>query len=423
MISYKLTPDLYFNVNENSGRWNFSDKYEEISENCSLEKLNEFDNIIKTLIINITDKCNLNCVYCSRQLARKNPGSMSLDLIKDILKKASDYAQKNKIQLMVQFHGGEPLLEFNKIIEAIDNLTINEKANLKFRIQTNGTLLDKRIMEECKKRKIEIGVSLDGRKVENDYTRKDGLNKSTFEKVENALNLIKEYQKEINCLTVITNVNINNLENILKFFNKLGITNIGFLPLYEEPTTRTIKTSMIPNTKELANSQKKLFDRWITLLKNKKYEKLNITTFQILIWNLLSSNSPVKKFRVNCGVGINALFIEHDGNIWGCGAFSYAKKLGIGNITKQNFFDIQKGDAYNKFRERITSNVTKCKDCAFQFICKGGCVANGFKNNEDIFNLDIWCEYWEEIIKHILIRISENPELIKLIPNYNIKTK
>jgi len=77
-----------------------------------------------------------------------------------------------------------------------------------------------------------------------------------------------------------------------------------------------------------------------------------------------------------------------------------------------------------KVIEKLIKQYTKkCPDCAFQFICNGGCVANGFQINNDIFETDIWCPYWEEIIKYIIIKIHENHNIINLIPNYNIKTK
>ncbi len=417
----ELDKNLFFNVNKNNGRWSFSNIVKDITLNESISDL-EWDNKIKTLVVNLTDKCNLNCVYCSRQFARKKPSSMSLDLVKDILKKAGDYAEKNKIRMTIQFHGGEPLLEFKKIIFAVDSISKDKLKNLKLRIQTNGVLLNEEIMKECVKRNIEVGISLDGRQIENDLTRKNTCGGGTFEDITRALNLIKKHQKEVRCLTVITNINIKNLSKILKFFDELGINDVGFLPLYEEPRTRTIKKEMVPDMKSLADSQKELFDKWIRLLENKKYKNLNISTFQILIWNLLSSNGNNKKFRVNCGVGTNSLFIESDGSVWGCGAFSYANELNLGNISDNSFEDIQSNSNYKKFQQRITSNTNKCKDCVFQFICKGGCVANGYRQKGNIFDTDIWCDYWIEIIKYILIQIHKNPELIKLIPNYNIKT-
>jgi uncharacterized protein len=421
-IHVKLDKDLFFNVNKNSGRWSFSNTAKDINLDKSILRLDEWDEKIKTLVVNLTDKCNLNCVYCSRQFARKKPISMSTDLVIKVLKNAGEYADKNKIRMTVQFHGGEPLLEFNKIISAIDATPKDKLKNLKLRIQTNGTLITEEIIKECAKRNVEVGISLDGRQIENDSTRRDTCGVGTFKEIVNALNLIKKHQKEVSCLTVVTNINVKNLSKILKFFNKLGINDIGFLPLYEEPRTRTIRKEMVPDMKSLANSQKKLFEEWIKLLKKKKYKNLNISTFQILIWNLLSSNGSNKKFRVNCGVGVNSLFVESDGGVWGCGAFSYANELELGNFNHDSLEEIQNNINYRKFQQRTTSNTHECQDCPFQFICKGGCVANGYRQKGNIFDLDIWCNYWKEIIKFILIQIHKDPEIIALIPNYNIKT-
>ncbi|MEK6893614.1 MAG: radical SAM protein [Nanoarchaeota archaeon] len=422
-LSLELKPKIYFNVNKNSGRWNFSDKNKRVAFNKSISELKEWDDKIKIIVVNITDKCNLNCVYCTRQYTRNNPKIMKKKVISEILSKAAKYARANNIEITIQFHGGEPLMEFKKIISAFDSLKEKGKENIRIRIQTNGTLLNERILKECKKRGIDIGISLDGRELENDITRKDISGIGTFKRVKKSLKLIKRYQKEVHCLTVVTNVNMKNLDEILDYFNKMGINEVGFLPLYEEPKTRTIKKEIIPNIRDLAKYQKILFDKWIKILRNKKSLALNISTFQILIWNLLSSNSSSKKFRTNCGVGVNSLFIESDGSIWGCGAFSYTKKLKIGNINQDNLKKILKSKARLQFKNRITSNVHNCKSCVFQFICCGGCVANGFRNNEDIYGIDVWCDYWKEIINHILLRIYQNPEIIKLIPEYNIIKK
>ena len=420
-LTYKIRDNVYFNVDSCSGRWNISKKPSKILDNKSLDKLNEWDNLIRTIVVNVTDSCNLNCVYCSRQCTRKTPGIMKLSLLKKILKKGAKYGILNNICVTIQFHGGEPLIEFDNLIQAIDYLSKEEKNHLKLRIQTNGTLINEKIMKECCKRNIEVGISLDGRKIENDISRNDATESGTFDRIKDALKLIKAFQKEVSCLTVVTNINVDNLDKILEYFDELGLNNIGFLPLYEEPRTRTIKKEIVPDMKILAESQKNLFDKWIEILKSKKNKDLNITTFQILIWNLLASNSSTKKFRVNCGVGVNSFFVEDDGSVWGCGAFSYADELKLGDLNKQSLEDIQRSEAYKKFQKRTTLNTKKCSDCPVQFICRGGCVANGFQKEGNIFETDVWCPYWEQIIKHIIMRIDENPKIINLIPYYNIK--
>ena len=57
---------------------------------------------------------------------------MSAELVKEILKKAADYAQKKNIRVTVQFHGGEPLLEFDKIISAVDSIPNDKLKNVNY---------------------------------------------------------------------------------------------------------------------------------------------------------------------------------------------------------------------------------------------------------------------------------------------------
>ncbi|MEM2713862.1 MAG: methyltransferase domain-containing protein [Candidatus Pacearchaeota archaeon] len=408
----------FFNVNKKNGRWSFSTYPESLRDNTNLN--NEFDNILRTLVINVTDRCNLDCLYCSRQSFRKEPKEMDPHLLEKILKKASDYAEKNRIRLIIQFHGGEPLLNFNKIIKAVDKLSKDQQKYLMLRIQTNATLLNSYILNECKKRKIEIGISLDGRKEENDLVRIDREGKGSFKKIIKNLKLLKKYQKNIRCLTVITNANIKKLDQILKFFSSIGITEVNFLPLNVEPKTKTIKKELIPELQTMIKYGKKLFDTWVTLLKNEK-TKINIPLFQTFIWNLLSSNSKeIKKFRINCGAGINSIFINADGTAWACGPFCTTNKLKLGDLNYHSFFDIQKHKNYKTFKKRITQNIKKCKNCAFQYICKGGCPVNSFRKKWNLFEADNLCEFWKEIIKHILSKIYKNQQIIKLIPESNI---
>ena len=182
-INCELKDNLYYNVNKHSGRWAFSIKPMKIKGTKTISELKEWDEDVKTLVINVTDNCNLDCVYCSRQCTRKSSKNMDEELLRKILKKAADYSSKRKILLTIQFHGGEPLIVFDKIIKSIDALTMKEKSFLKFRIQSNGVLINDEIIKKCQERNIEIGISLDGRDIENDLMRKDALGNGTFSKI------------------------------------------------------------------------------------------------------------------------------------------------------------------------------------------------------------------------------------------------
>ena len=90
----------------------------------------------KKIYIEITNRCNLNCSFCSK--VEKKKKDMSLEEFEEVLKKVKDYT--NYIYLHVK---GEPLLHRN-IIEMI-NLANNY--NLKINLTTNGTLFKEKAKE------------------------------------------------------------------------------------------------------------------------------------------------------------------------------------------------------------------------------------------------------------------------------------
>jgi len=86
----------------------------------------------KKIYIEITNKCNLNCTFCSR--TKKPFRELSIDEFKTIIDKIKDYTD------YVYFHvQGEPLLHKN-LKEFLD---ICKDSNIKVNITTNGTLINK----------------------------------------------------------------------------------------------------------------------------------------------------------------------------------------------------------------------------------------------------------------------------------------
>lgn len=87
----------------------------------------------KKVYVEITNKCNLNCSFCSE--IKKEKKEMTIDEFKVIISKIKEYT--NYIYLHIK---GEPLLH-SKLEEI---LSICDDNNIKVNITTNGTLLKER---------------------------------------------------------------------------------------------------------------------------------------------------------------------------------------------------------------------------------------------------------------------------------------
>lgn len=150
------------------------------------------------LTIQLTHQCNLRCSYCPYT---SNDGTSRLHEDKNInldnIKKSLHFLKENSIDkndVTIGFYGGEPLIEFSLIKEAVDYCKeIFEGKKVGYTITTNGTLLSDEVLELFIKEEFNIVISLDGPKELNDKNRKFlNSDKSVFDKVISNINYINE---------------------------------------------------------------------------------------------------------------------------------------------------------------------------------------------------------------------------------------
>jgi sulfatase maturation enzyme AslB (radical SAM superfamily) len=131
---------------------------------------------VKETVFILTEKCNLNCVYCYEKHKNKSNRTLSADFIKDKIRDQM-LADNDRQELWIDFFGGEPLLEFDTIREVVDWFVATPwpppaKA-YRFMVDTNGTLLDDRMKQwfTDQHEHVILGLSLDGTKDAHDRNR------------------------------------------------------------------------------------------------------------------------------------------------------------------------------------------------------------------------------------------------------------
>ena len=124
------------------------------------------------VIVKLTTKCNLNCVYCSEgdkaiAVLEKETLFKAIDELPNLLEK---YKREN---ISLLWHGGEPLSVGKTYLQEVMQYAVNKLKNykLKFLVQTNGTLIDAEWIDLFKKFNVGVGVSLDGYKELHDRNR------------------------------------------------------------------------------------------------------------------------------------------------------------------------------------------------------------------------------------------------------------
>ncbi len=177
--------------------------------------------------ISLTYRCNLNCKMCSIVNLLPQEEELSTVQIFHIIDEAKAYGIKK-----VLFTGGEPLLRK----DIYELCRYADKNRLQSIVTTNGLLLDERTVDALIGAKAgHIHVSLDGLEKTNDFFRGEGV----FKKIVKNIKRINCLKKKVSCFSIgiactVMDNNINELFDLVRFADELGVDSINFQPLIND---------------------------------------------------------------------------------------------------------------------------------------------------------------------------------------------
>lgn len=365
---------------------------------------------LTSICLNVTNKCNLNCIYCF-----ENHISDSSFMSIKIAKKSVDFLLKQNptgSKFSVVFFGGEPLLNFKLIKETIKYCSsISKKTNKEFTysITTNGTILNTEIIYYFKKYKFNIIVSLDGKKEIHNYYRRYKNNEGTYERIISNINELKK--NNINFIARATiGTKYITLVEIAEFFERNNI-------LFDFDFVQYVNTTNITK-KETEFTKHQLEELAIQYAKLISFYYNKIRKAEAIYWIGLKNYLSKIHFRiiknVKCRAGRSYIAIDPIGNIFPCQNFVGYSKYIAGNIYQGiNVKNIQKLKPLN------IEEYDDCRKCTIRYLCGGGCVAQNYSVNnirEKIpkYYCNIQKIKWKTFIKFYYEKIS-NTEYIKLL--------
>ena len=312
---------------------------------------------IKMLLLSLTGACNLGCKYCYADSYNENMMTF------DIAKKAIALVQAQSNDFIIQFSGGEPLLNIN-LIRTISQHIKDNNIKAKMQIQTNGTLLTAENIDFLVKEKIAIGISIDGNQKIHDEQRPFRDNSSSFKKIMAGLEILKNKKINVGITCVVTKKNVNFLEKLVTLSYYWGnIKKIGFDLIRGQGRGSEISK---PSEPELRQGLTKAFSLG---------EKFKAITGSKIIFAQLNKveklqNKELTGFSHCHAMNGAAIYVDVDGKIYACASLLGQSDYLIGDVEQG--LDLAKQEAIKSKLELI---LKKCFSCHYFSNCGGACFA------------------------------------------------
>lgn len=333
---------------------------------------------IKAMCLHVSHDCNLRCGYCFAQTG--DFGGDRMLMSKQTGMRAMDYLIEHsgdRVNLEVDFFGGEPLMAWDTVVETVKYARSIEKQhnkNFRFTITTNGILLDDEKTEFINREMSNCVLSLDGRKEVNDRIRPCINGKGSYDVIVPKFQKLVQGRKDKDYYVrgTFTKYNLDFAEDVLHI-NSLGFEQLSVEPVVADPSLPyAITESDLP----------RIFDEYDRLEKimeeQKKAGARKFNFFHFMI-DLNQGPCVIKRLR-GCGCGNEYVAVTPDGDIYPCHQFVGIEQWRMGSI----FTDELSQEIKDKFARLHIYSKEGCRDCWARFYCSGGCNANSFIYEGDI---------------------------------------
>lgn len=358
---------------------------EDIYENYIADFKNR-ETVVKALCLHIAHDCNLACQYCFAQEGEYHGRRTLMSL--ETGKKALDFLvanSGNRVNLEVDFFGGEPLMNWEVVKELVNyGRSLEEPHHKKFRftLTTNGILLDDEVMEFVNREMANVVLSIDGRKEVNDRMRPNRGGMGSYDVIVPKFQKLAESRNQMNYYVrgTFTHNNLDFSEDVKH------LADLGFQQISVEPVVAGDKEdyALRPEDVHILLAE---YDRLALELLKRRREGKGVNFFHFMID--LQGGPCVAKRLSGCGSGTEYLAVTPWGDLYPCHQFVGKEEFLMGNVEE----GVIRTDIRDKFKACSVYTREKCAGCFAKFYCSGGCAANSYNFHGSIDDVyDLGCE-------------------------------
>ena len=371
---------------------------------------------LQTLVLNLTNQCNLACQYCYEYGADKvatpegKPKFMDLETAKAAV---AFFLQQSPAgnALQITFFGGETLMNYpllKQVVQYAREQAQQESRPINFSLTTNATLLTPAIIDFLAENHIGVTVSMDGPKELHNQLRVFPNGRGSYDIIEPKVRELiqKHHTRPIAARVTLT----SGVTDVLRIFrhlkNDLGFHEVGFAPVTTSPDRLyAINDRGMDGVLEQFHL---LADEYLSFaLSNRLHGFSNVSDTLAELHQGINKSHP-------CGAGLGLVGVGPSGDIAPCHRFVDSDEHALGNVatgidrTKQEEF-LSRGHIGAKY---------DCHTCWARPICAGGCHHEAFVRYGDTGHPNLhycdWIRDWTDKCLQIYGAIAaQNPAFLE----------
>jgi uncharacterized protein len=371
---------------------------------------------LQTLVMNLTNQCNLSCQYCYEfgedKVATPEGKPKFMDL--ETAKASADFLlgqAAGRRAVHITFFGGETLMNFPLLKEVVGYASQKAAAQgcyIDFSLTTNATLLTPAIIEFLSENRVGVTVSMDGPRELHDKLRVFSNGKGSYDMIAPRVRaLIQNHRTRPITARVTLTSGVTDVVTIFRHLkNDLGFHEVGFAPVTASPDRLySINERGMDGVLEQFHA---LADEYLEYaLRGEMHGFSNVSDTLAELYQGVNKSHP-------CGAALGLLGVGPSGDLAPCHRFVDSDTQALGNVSTG--LDREKQKAFLD-RGHIQSKYD-CQTCWARPVCAGGCHHEAFVRYGDTGHPNLhycdWIRDWTDTCLRIFGTLSaQNPQFLE----------
>jgi uncharacterized protein len=389
--------------------------YEHKPEEAPLKILPMAPFPLNTMVLNVTNQCNLACTYCYEygedKIVDTEHGKQSKFMNEATAHESVEFLLKESGRVAhITFFGGETLLNFpvlKSTIKYARKRAAEEGKEIDFSLTTNATLLQPDVIDFLADEQVGVTISMDGPAELQNKFRVFHNGAGSYDIVAPKIKaLLKRHRsRPIGARVTLTSGTLDIMRIYRHLTEELGFWEVGFAPVTTAPDRKySINeegyASMLGQFRALA-------DEFLeNVVQNKHHGFSNVKDTLEEIHKGVSKALP-------CGAGLGLLGVSTDGDVALCHRFAGSEDHKFGTV--KDGIDRQKQSAF--LEEHHIADKTDCSKCFARPLCAGGCYHEAHvrygTTNHAVLHYCEWIRSWTDVCLHVYGELSvRNPDFL-----------